>query len=282
MLSYQHSYHAGNPADVHKHIALVLVLRQLALKARPQCFIDCHAGRGVYDLAGEAARKTNEAAPGILKLAAALPDHARLDPAVADYLGLVRARNKGAAPRFYPGSAALALDVLGAEDRAILLELHPAEYAALARALGADRRVSLHARDCYEGLPGLLPPPIRRGLVLLDPSYERKDEFDTIVELLERALARWATGIYLLWYPILPEGRHRRLLAAVEDLAPPKTVVSEFRFGTAVPGLQGSGLVVVNTPWQLDRALADAMRVVAGAIAAEAGGYHELAWLTPA
>lgn len=282
MLSYQHSYHAGNPADVHKHIALVLALRQLALKGKPCCFVDCHAGRGVYDLAGEAAQKTNEAAPGILKLAAAFPDAARSHPAIADYLGLVRARNRGGALRFYPGSAALALDVLRADDRAILLELHPAEHAALARAVGADRRASLHARDCYEGLPGLLPPPIRRGLVLLDPSYERKDEFDTIVALLARALERWATGIHLLWYPILPEGRHRRLLAAVEAMAPPKTVVSEFRFGTAAPGLKGSGLVVVNTPWQLDTTLDDAMRVVAGAITAETGGHHELVRLTPA
>jgi 23S rRNA (adenine2030-N6)-methyltransferase len=134
--------------------------------------VDCHAGRGVYDLRGEQARKTREAESGILRLVSpsAAPD------AVRDYLDLVGSFNRNADLHTYPGSAALARAVLREQDRAILLELHPQEHSALKRYIGKDRRIGVHARDCYEGLPALVPPAIKRGLVLIDPSYEVKSE----------------------------------------------------------------------------------------------------------
>lgn len=205
MLSYQHGYHAGNAADVHKHIALVLLLARLQQKAAPLCYVDTHAGRGIYDLTSPEAQKTREAESGILRLARAVAADsaptsmrastsssdstsssastsssvsdsvpASVPPAVSEYLKLVRSFNVGSTLRHYPGSAALARAGLRDGDRAILLERHPQEVAALKRALARDGRISVHARDCYEGLPALLPPPIRRGLVLVDPSYEIK------------------------------------------------------------------------------------------------------------
>ena len=256
MLSYQHVYHAGNPADVHKHLALVIVLRHLRQKGTPFCFIDAHAGRGLYDLESAAARKTGEAETGILRLA--LADDA---PApVRDYLSILSACNRQGTLRFYPGSGAIAQAMMRDDDRAILLELHPQEAAALRQFIRPDSRFSLHVRDCYEALPALLPPPIRRGLVLIDPSYEMKREYEDIVQLLGRALRRWANGIYLLWYPILPEARHRRLLREVESLAAPKTLVSEYVFSASASGLQGSGLVLLNAPWQFGAELDTAMQ----------------------
>jgi 23S rRNA (adenine2030-N6)-methyltransferase len=152
--------------------------------------------------------------------------------------------------------------MLREDDRAILLELHPQEAAALRRFIAFDSRFSLHQRDCYEALPALLPPRIRRGLVFIDPSYEIKTEYEDIVDLLGLALSRWATGIYLLWYPLLPEARDRRLLRQIERLAPPKTLVSEFSFSGSANGLNGSGLVVVNAPWQFDEELTVAMQYI--------------------
>jgi 23S rRNA (adenine2030-N6)-methyltransferase len=258
MLSYQHAYHAGNAADVHKHLALVMLLGRLRQKEKPFCVIDTHAGRGIYDLASPQAQKTREADSGVL----CLSDTDAAPEPVRDYLALVAACNRDGQRRFYPGSAAIAQAMLRADDRAILLELHPQESAALKRNVASDPRISVHARDCYEGLPALLPPVIRRGLVLIDPSYEDKNEYEDIVGLLGRALDRWATGIYVLWYPLLPEARDRVLRRRLERLALPRTLISEYRFSVSATGLQGSGLVVVNAPWQFDAELAAAMQFV--------------------
>lgn len=292
MLSYQHAYHAGSRADVHKHIALVLLLRRLQRKDASLCYVDSQAGRGVYDLESEAARKTREAEAGILRLAgydrvAGAPRHrdsaaGDVPAGVRDYLDLVAAFNAPGSLRYYPGSLALARALLREHDRAALLELHPRELAALRKSVRGDGRVGVHARDCYEGLPALLPPAVRRGLVLLDPSYEVKSEFGDIANLLARALGRWAGGVYLLWYPLLPEARHELLLGRLAEMAPTRTLISEYRFSAAPVGLLGSGLVIVNTPWQLDRSLADAMRYVAAVLDPDGAGRHEQRRLDPA
>jgi len=258
MLSYQHTYHAGNLADVHKHLALVILLRRLRQKAKPFTFIDANAGRGLYDLESEAALKTGEAKTGVLRLA--LTDDA--PDAVREYLSIVSISNRDGPIRFYPGSAAIAHAMLREDDRAILLELHPQEAAALRQCMSRDSRISLHVRDCYEALPALLPPPIRRGLVLVDPSYEVKSEYENVVGLLDRALRRWANGIYLLWYPLLPAARDRLLRRQIESLGAPQTLISEFRFSTGAERLQGSGLVVINAPWQFDEELATTMQYI--------------------
>jgi 23S rRNA (adenine2030-N6)-methyltransferase len=275
MLSYQHAYHAGNPADVHKHVALMLLLRTFQRKDSPFCYVDSHAGRGLYDLESEAARTTRESDRGILRLAEAEEP----PPCVREYLDLVASFNAAGRLRYYPGSAAIGRALLREQDRAILLELHRQELAALRESVGRDRRISVHERDCYEGLPALLPPPLRRGMVLMDPSYEVKREYEEIAGLLGKALARFANGVYLLWYPLLPEARHRRLVRRMTDLAPPKTLTSEYRFSAKAAGLQGSGLVVVNAPWQFEEALAATMQYIVAALDSDGETRHEQRWL---
>jgi 23S rRNA (adenine2030-N6)-methyltransferase len=276
VLSYQHSYHAGNFADVHKHLALVILLRRLLQKDTPLCYVDSHAGRGAYDLTGTEARKTGEAENGILRLS----DAAEMPPAVSDYLALVRSFNHGNGIETYPGSAAIAQTLLREQDRAVLLELHPQELPALRRCIGRDRRIAIHARDCHEGLPALLPPPIRRGLVLIDPSYELKNEFRDVASLVSRSLDRWANAVYLVWYPLLAAGQHRLLLDALAERAPPAMLNSEWQLDPRANGMRGSGLVVINTPWQSDLLLADAVGFVRGTLDPHDKGSHTLAWLT--
>ena len=288
MLSYQHAYHAGNAADVHKHLALVMLLGRLRQKEAPFCFVDSHAGRGIYDLKSAEAEKTGEAAQGIQKLLGAqkapAPVREYLDLVAATFDPRARAEPSGGARRqdlsatglrWYPGSAALARALLREQDRAILLELHPQEQVALRTTLGRDRRIAIHDRDCFEGLPALLPPPIRRGLALIDPSYEEKDEYLRIAALLSQALPRWPNGIFLLWYPLLADERHRALERALAELALPKTVVSEFRFSTTAVGLQGSALVIVNAPWQFADEFAAAMDPVCSALSPDRG-HHQI------
>jgi 23S rRNA (adenine2030-N6)-methyltransferase len=276
VLSYQHSYHAGNFADVHKHLALVILLRRLQQKETPLCYVDSHAGRGTYDLGGTEALKTGEAESGILRLS----DATEMPPAVSDYLGLVRSFNAGTGIETYPGSAALAQTVLREQDRAVLFELHPQELPALRRSIGRDRRIAIHARDCHEGLPALLPPTIRRGMVLIDPSYELKNEFREVASLVCRSLDRWANAVYLLWYPLLAAGQHRQLLDVLLERAPPAMLNSEWLLDPRASGMRGSGLVIINTPWQSDLQLAGAVDFVRGALDPHDHGSHALAWLT--
>lgn len=243
MLSYRHGFHAGNWADVHKHVALALLLAHLRVKAKPFTVIDAFAGDGVYDLTAPEALKTAEFESGIAKV------WTRKDaPAgVAEYLDVVRAFNAGGRLARYPGSPAIARASLREADRVVLAELHPTAHASLKRWASADRRIVVHKRDGFEFLGAVLPPAIRRGVVLIDPSYEVKADYDAVPRALFHAVRKWKEGIYLVWYPVLPEGRHRALKAA---LAPLKPLFSEIAPRTPPPrGLQGAGLAIVNPPF---------------------------------
>jgi 23S rRNA (adenine2030-N6)-methyltransferase len=267
MLSYQHEYHAGNFADIHKHLCLRILFQSLLKKDKPFCYVDCHAGAGTYDLGSEEARKTGEFAGGIGSLWAAPPGAD--SPALAAYLKAVAALNPGGDLRYYSGSPALARQWLRPQDRALLFELHPQSQRALKKNVGHDPRFSVHARDCYEGLVALVPPPIRRGLVLLDPSYEVKEEYRRIAKLTADAHRRWANAIYAIWYPLLSASRHLELLAALArsglgDILLSELVVAEKAEGG---GMYGSGMAIVNPPWRMDEELARVMPAVAQIIA---------------
>lgn len=257
MLSYQHEYHAGNFADVHKHLCLRVLFESLLKKDKPFCFIDCHAGSGRYDLQSPEANKTGEFAKGIANIwgRREFPD------STAAYLAAVTSLNPDGLLHHYPGSPELARQWLRPQDAAILFELHPQAQQVLRRHFGSDHRFSLHARDSYEGLPALVPPAIKRGLVLLDPSYEIKEEYQQVVELVTRAQRRWANAIYAIWYPLLPAGRHRELLRRLKQSGMKKILVSEWTISEPgdTGGMYGSGLAIVNTPWQADEALEAAL-----------------------
>lgn len=233
MLSYQHVYHAGNRADLMKHDALARLLAALTGKPRPITYMETHAGRGLYDLASPEARRTGEAADGILK--AELP----AGP-FAEALARVRARHGAMA---YPGSPLIARELLREGDRLVLMELHPAEHALLVRALKGPG-VAIHRRDGFEGVLALSPPVPRRGLVLVDPSYEVKSDYEAVPVFAARLVRRWPEATVLIWYPILAEARHESLIAG---LAPMPFQRHEARFG-ATRGMKGCGLLGLNLP----------------------------------
>lgn len=251
MLGYRHGFHAGNFADVHKHIALCLALAHLVRKPTPFCFLDSHAGGGPYDLEGEMAAKTREWRQGIGRMMAASP----ASEGLTLYREAVRGFNPDGRLTLYPGSHSLAAGFARATDRLVLMELHPAEWEGLTRLYRRDRRVHIHRRDAFEGLPALVPPKEQRGVVLVDPTYELKDDYDRVPEALAVALRRWPSGIYIVWYPMLPEGRHRPLPGLLRALVPedPGALVSELVGPDQKSGqerrMYGSGLMVLNPPF---------------------------------
>jgi len=279
MLSYQHEYHAGNFADVHKHLCLRILFQSLLKKDKPFSYVDCHAGAGSYDLGSTQARRTGEFTGGIGKLW----QHGQNadSPALAAYLQAVAALNKDGELRHYPGSPALARQWLRTQDKALLFELHPQAQRTLKKNLGSDPRFSVHARDCYEGLVALVPPPIRRGLVLLDPSYEVKDEYRRVAALTAGAHRRWANAIYAIWYPLLPASRHLDLLAELNRSGLGNILLSELTVAepAAEGGMYGSGMAFVNPPWQTDDALDFVIPPVAQ-ILAPGTARASIRWLT--
>lgn len=276
MLSYQHTYHAGNFADVHKHALLCLLLDTLGQKSAPLRYFETHAGRGLYDLSAAEAVRTGEFHSGISRFL----EHPTPQP-LASYRQAVLAHNPHEL-RYYPGSPALAQALTREHDPLVLMELHPSEYAALKATL-RGARVHLHKRDGYEGLKALTPPREGRGLALIDPSYEVKDEYRKAVRLLREVHARWRSGVYALWYPLLPANLHRDLLAGLKASGIRKILYSELIVrprGEGV-GLYGSGMVIINPPWPLAETCATLLPWLADVLADAGTGEARLDWLVP-
>ncbi|NRB05806.1 MAG: 23S rRNA (adenine(2030)-N(6))-methyltransferase RlmJ [Rhodobacteraceae bacterium] len=245
MLSYQHIYHAGNLADVQKHALLAWMLAYLTRKDKPLSYIETHAGRALYDLASDAAVKTGEAAHGIRALRPLLPP----DHPYAKALALTEAAE---GPMAYPGSPLIATHLLRAGDTIHLAELHPAEHRALCTALP---RAHVHLRDGFDTAHALVPPTPRRGLMLIDPSYEIKDDFKTIPGHLRKWHRAWNVGVICVWYPILRSGAHKDMCKAfARDF--PDALNHQIHFTPARDGhgMTGSGLFVINPPFGLAEA----------------------------
>jgi 23S rRNA (adenine2030-N6)-methyltransferase len=259
MFSYRHAFHAGNHADVLKHVVLVQLLRHLASKETPFWVIDTHAGAGIYALEGDWASKRNEAADGIGRV------WSREDapPPVAEYLRAIRAANPDGRLRYYPGSPFIALQCLRSGDRLRLFELHVNESKALGKniaAAGRDatRRTIAAAADGFAGLRSMLPPPPRRGLILVDPSYEDKRDYARVVATLRDALTRFATGCYAIWYPQVQRREPAELvgrLARLPGLRWLHVAITVRRPSSDGLGLNGSGVFVVNPPWTLQASM---------------------------
>lgn len=246
MLSYQHLYHAGNPADVHKHAALAWMLDYLTSKPKPLTYLETHAGRGLYDLGAPEAVKTGEAQAGVARL---LPRFAPDHP-YARAVAAVRADHGG---KSYPGSPLLAAALLRPDDRIELAELHPQEEAAL-RVTMAATQAMVHKVDGFSLAHSLCPPLPRRGLLLIDPSYEIKEDYETIPQIVAALHRKWNVGIIVLWYPILLSGAHAPMLTALRAARMTDCLRHEVHFPPIRPGhrMVGSGLFVVNAPWGLD------------------------------
>ncbi|WP_040604316.1 23S rRNA (adenine(2030)-N(6))-methyltransferase RlmJ [Sagittula stellata] len=248
MLSYQHAYHAGNLADVHKHAALAWALDYMMKKPKPLTYIETHAGRALYDLGGAEARKTGEAAQGVARMLEQVP-------ATHPYRVAVEKVRADHGPEAYPGSPLIAQTLLRDDDRLHLAELHPQEHAALRTSL-RNRTTQIYNQDGFELALSLTPPEPRRGLMLIDPSWEVKSDYVTVPRTVQSIAARWNVGIIMIWYPILTEKPHLPMIRTLQS-AFPDALTHEVAFPPAREGhrMVGSGLFVTNPPWGLEAEL---------------------------
>jgi len=284
-MNYRHAFHAGNFADVFKHVALLGLLDALRAKPSPFCYVDTHAARGVYDLRGDEAQRTGEYRDGIERLL-----HANdLPAALADYVARIRAFGVGVGDDGmlvrYPGSPLLARDMLRDNDGAILCEVQPDEAAALRAALRGDARCAVHERDGYAALKALLPPMQKRGLVLIDPPFEAQGaEFDTIQHALAAAFARWPNAIYAVWYPIKRRETitpFHRWLATHAGNADVLVAELLLHADNSPLRLNGCGLAIINPPWQFDASLASWLPALTALLAGNDGS-SRIEWLKSA
>jgi 23S rRNA (adenine2030-N6)-methyltransferase len=279
-LNYRHIFHAGNFADVFKHAILTRILVHLRDKPAPFRVIDLHAGAGLYDLTSDEAERTGEWRDGIGRLFSAelSPEAAAL---LAPYLAVVRAFNPGGVLRHYPGSPLIVAELLRANDRLIACELEPSAAAALGRRLHGVRQAKAVVIDGWVALNAYIPPSERRGLVVLDPSYEAADEFPRLAAALVWAWRKWRTGIYMAWYPIKGRNGPDALAKTIVRGGTEKVLRLEITIGQphADGPLDGCGLVVLNPPWRL----AEEAEVVLGALAELFGtaGRRRLDWIGP-
>ena len=250
-MNYRHAYHAGNFADVFKHVVLASLLKALRKKDKGFAYIETHAGAGRYDLRAPQPERTAEYRDGIGRLWTSPPEE------MADYLASVRHTNAAAELRFYPGSPRIARFFLRAQDRMRLCEAEPGECEQLYAEFSRDRQVEVRCDDGYRVLKAWLPPPERRGLVLIDPPYERVDEWQRVYEGILFAVGRWPSGIYAVWYPRKAGAPIERFKASVVSAGLRNLFVAEIDVwpNDVSFRLNGCGVLVINPPWHLDSEL---------------------------
>jgi 23S rRNA (adenine2030-N6)-methyltransferase len=279
LLAYRHLFHAGSFADVFKHALLARLLLALGKKDKPYCYIDTHAGVGLYDLAHPWARKNAEFRDGIGRLWAR-DDAPEL---LAPYLDAVRAENRGGELRFYPGSPRIAQRLMRPGDRLVLSELNRDDCAALAERCAADRRVTVHLMDGYQSLKAHLPPPERRGLVLVDSSFDRAGEFKRLADALAAAHARWATGVYAIWYPFMEPTALRAFERGVVATGIRKVLQLELAVRPEgwTLGIRGCGMLVVNPPFGFAEEARTIVEWLWRTLAVDGQGRPRVRWLVP-
>lgn len=249
MLSYRHAFHAGNFADVLKHLILIRILEYLKKKDKPFCCVDTHAGPGAYALDSDYALKNREFDNGI----GTLWQRHDLPDGVAAYVDLIRGFNGQEPLRRYPGSPLIAQQLLRDADRLFLYELHSTEIALLTETVSKDRRIKVFHDDGLKNAIGLLPPAGRRSLVLIDPPYEMKSDYQTVVDTLVKMHKRFATGIFALWYPVVERRRNDALERALQNSGIRNIQLFELgiQADTREHGMTASGMIVINPPWTL-------------------------------
>lgn len=279
-MNYRHVFHAGNFADVVKHTILTRILTYLMRKDAPFRVIDTHAGVGLYDLKGAAAEKTGEWVDGIGRLI----DRDLAEPAktlLAPYLDAVRAQNPDGDLRFYPGSPLIARNMLRQQDRLMALELHPVDVEALRENFAGDFQVRVTHVDGWQALGTHLPPKEKRGLVLIDPPFEERNEFERMAQNLIKAHKRWPTGLYALWYPIKDPEHVADFIDMLADSGIRKILRLELKIRAAsLPArLHGTGMIVINPPFVLEEEMRVLMPVLADVLSDEGRGRWTIDWV---
>jgi 23S rRNA (adenine2030-N6)-methyltransferase len=285
-MNYRHAFHAGNFADVFKHIILTRILAYLMRKAAPLRFIDTHAGAGSYSLAGKEAQRSGEWRDGVARVLqpAPPPPIARL---LAPYLTTLGPLTAGGIGGRYPGSPVIAQELLRAQDRLSLSELNPEDRVALTGAIGKDRRVTLVEQDGYSALKAWLPPPERRGLVLIDPAFEDANEAQLVENAMALAMTKWPTGCYALWRPIKERREEAHFLNAIAALGASDILQLELDIGAvartqhSANPLSRTGLLIVNPPYPLIDEARVLLPWLAGILARDGRGSWRADWLTP-
>ncbi|OIM98356.1 hypothetical protein A9236_03020 [Polynucleobacter sp. QLW-P1DATA-2] len=284
MFSYRHAFHAGSHADILKHLTLIHLLEYLQEKPGALTMVDTHAGAGIYSLEDGFAVVSKEAESGIFRLLKFKEAGNAIPESIQKYIECVESVNAEGELNTYPGSPFILAQLLRSQDRLKLFELHPKEIDILRHNIGQlkqSKQIDVYAEDSFSRLKGLLPPPSRRGLVLIDPSYEDKQDYRYLETAIEEALLRFATGCYAIWYPVLP----RRESAALPDRMKKICAAhkrswlhTELRVENA-PGerrLQASGMFVINPPWTLEKHLADALPTLSKALGIGGGAQYLL------
>ncbi len=255
MYSYQHRYHAGNFADLHKHLVLIAILEALQKKETPFCVLDAFAGEGIYDLNSKESQKNKEYLHGFGKARKAL----EFPYLVQELLRIAKIYQIEDQTFIYPGSPAIIQTKLREQDRAVFIENHPQAYIQLKKYFGRNQQIHVHKRDGIEAINALVPFKQKRGLIFIDPSYEIKEEYNIICEVVEKTFLKFAQGIYMIWYPLLQENRHiqlrKRLRRSFDNVWQHEWKPIE----NAIDGMYGSGILIINPPWQLDKVMQESL-----------------------
>jgi len=289
MFSYRHAFHAGNHADVLKHITLLFGFKLLQKKEIGICLIDTHAGAGIYKLDGEYALKSAESTEGVLRLNAYCSDNPNEIPeSVSDYLGQIALLNHKQSIKTYPGSSQLLLQVMRNQDQLKLMELHTTDFPLLVENITVSQEnyrpkksVQIIQKDGFAQLKAYLPPPSRRGLCLIDPSYENKDDYQSVLTSLGEAIKRFATGAYFIWYPILQrrdatELPHQLAQFCTDHQLPYLQAELQIKSQILTEGLAASGMWIINPPWQLKEQLEECLPFLVKALGQDEYSRFEL------
>lgn len=278
MLSYRHSFHAGNHADVLKHIVLTLILTSLKQKEKGFFYLDTHSGVGRYSLFSAEAEKTGEYIEGIARLW----ERDDLPEEIKPYLAELKKINKGKL-RFYTGSPLLAVQQLRPQDRALLTELHPNDFPLLRNEFANIPNVHTKRENGFQQLKSALPPKEKRGLVLIDPSYELKEDYELVVKAIIEGYKRFATGIYAIWYPVVLRQHTKRIIKGLEASGIRKILQIELavRPDSDQRGMTASGMIVINPPWQLEQQMKKILPYLTNVLVPEGTGSWSVSWITP-
>ena len=280
MLSYRHSFHAGNHADVLKHIVLMLILENLKLKEKGFFYLDTHSGVGRYRLSSNESEKTAEYKEGIERLW----EQTDLPEDVARYVKMIKKLNYGGKElRYYAGSPLIATELLRPQDRALLTELHPSDYPILRNNFSDYKNVTVKCDNGFQQVKATLPPKERRGLVLIDPPYELKEDYDLVVKAIEEGYKRFATGTYAIWYPVVLRQQTKRIFKGLEATGIRKILKIELsvRPDSNQRGMTASGMVVINPPWTLETQMKEILPYLTKTLVPEGTGSWTVDWITP-
>ncbi|EOI3553394.1 23S rRNA (adenine(2030)-N(6))-methyltransferase RlmJ [Cronobacter turicensis] len=277
MLSYRHSFHAGNHADVLKHTVQSLIIESLKEKDKPFLYLDTHAGAGRYLLSGEHAERTGEYLEGIARIWQRDDLPAELEP----YISAVSHFNRSGQLRYYPGSPLIARQLLRPQDSLQLTELHPSDFPLLRGEFQKDERARVERADGYQQLKSKLPPASRRGLILIDPPYEIKTDYQAVVQGINEGYKRFATGVYALWYPVVLRNQIKRMMNDLESTGIRRILQIELavRPDSDQRGMTASGMIVINPPWKLEQQMATLLPWLHKALVPAGTGHTTLKWV---